>query len=221
MTRIKRVALNMKNIKIVTDAAKEAARVLERGGVIVYPTDTVYGLGANALNGAAVRRVFAIKGRFTTKPLPVAVARIAMARRIAIVSKSTGRFLAKIWPGAVTVILPCRRKLSLAVGGSNSIGVRQPDHLFTRALFAHINFPITATSANIAGKASANDIQSFLRQFTGKKHKPDLIIDGGKLPRRKPSTVIDLTKEKPAVVRKGAVSVKKIFGLLKNISKRA
>ena len=155
------------------------------------------------------------------KPLPVAVSSIAAARRIADVSKRTERFLVAAWPGATTVVLPRRPKLPLLVTGGRPVGVRWPDHAFIASLFAHINFPITATSANISGKASVYDIQSFLRQFAGKKLKPDLIIDGGKLPRRKPSTVIDLTKEKPAVVRKGAVSVKKIFGLLKNISKRA
>ena len=218
---MKRIVLNIKNKKNITYAACEAARVLHTGGVIVYPTDTAYGLGANVFNRAAVRRVFRIKGRLRIKPLPIAVAGVAMARRIAAISKSAERFLARVWPGTVTVVLPRRRKLSPTVSSGNSVGVRQPNHAFTKALFKHINFPITATSANIAGKTPVYDIKSFVQQFAKQKFKPDLIIDTGRLPLRKPSTVIDVTKKKPVILRKGAVPAKKLFRLLKNTSKHS
>lgn len=166
---------------------QRVAGIIKRGGVVVYPTDTVCGLGANALDKEAVRKVFEIKGRDFRKPVSIIVRDLGMTKQVASFGKETEKILKKILPGPVTVILYKKKILpDILTGGSKKIGIRIPDCEFTKALMEKLDFPITTTSANISGKP----------------------IKG------KPSTVIDLTGPKPRILRVGAVTKKELSKIL-------
>lgn len=209
----------------VVDKAVEA---LKRGGVVIYPTDTVYGLGANALDEKAVKKIFEIKGRDFNKPVSIIVKDREMAKNVANFDKDIEQILEKIFPGPITVILFKKKILSdTLTAGINKIGIRIPDCKFTKILMENLDFPITTTSANISGKGATGDISEIIEQFTNQKikpayasieataGKPDLIIDAGILPESKPSTVIDLTGPEPKILRVGPVSKEALLKILK------
>ena len=198
------------------EAVHDAVRVLEGGGVIVYPTDTLYGLGANALDVGAVQKVFAIKHRARTKPLPMIVRNIAWAKELAFIDSRVEEFLQRVWPGAVTVIVNKRNRVPdvLAAGG-RTVGLRVPNHLFVDMLLAKFGYPLTATSANIAGELPSPDPKKIIRIFQDQFSQPDFIIDAGILPASEPSTVVDFTGKKPKVLRVGPAKPKELLKLLK------
>lgn len=172
---------------IMKISVEKAAEKIKRGGVVVYPTDTVYGLGVNALDEKAVKKVFEIKKRDFKKPISIIVRDIKMAKEVANFAQSTERILEKILPGPVTVILFKKKILpDILTGGSNKIGIRIPDHKFTKALMEKLDFPITTTSANISGKS----------------------IKG------RASTVVDLTGSKPQILRTGPIMKKELSKIL-------
>jgi len=203
---------------------KKVVNILKQGGVIIYPTDTVYGLGANALDEDAVNRVFKIKKRPFSKPISVLVRNAEMASKIAVIDEKTRKILGKIWPGPVTVILNKRGDIPrLLTAGSNKIGLRIPDYKFSLVLMTYLDFPITATSANISGKASSGDINQILDQFQPLTYEcednycPNLVLDAGKLAKCEPSTILDLSESKPKILRNGPASKADLFKILNNI----
>lgn len=187
------------------DAALEKTiSLLEKGKVVVCPTDTVYGILAEAASKKAVKKVFAVKGRPTGKPLPIFVKDIRMAKKLAFISSKNQKFLKTVWPGKVTAVLK-RKKTNFPkelFGKDKTIGIRIPDHSFIKALMSEINSPLTGTSANISGKPPSTNIKYVLSQFKKRRVKPDLILDGGNLSLNHPSTVIDLTQDPPKILRK-------------------
>lgn len=184
---------------------------------MVYPTDTAYGLGVDATRASTVKKIFAIKGRSAEKAVSVSVKNIDMAWQYAVLSQTVRRFLKRVWPGAVTVILKGRSTLPKNLtAGANAVGLRWPDHPFHEALFRFIDFPITATSANISGEKPSRDPKDVAAALSGGVIKPDLIVNIGKLKRVSPSTVIDLTGAKPKILREGPVKAKLLIALLKN-----
>ena len=188
------------------DAVEKAAEYLERGQVIVCPTDTVYGLLADATKDKAVERVFEIKKRSKKKAIPVFVKDMKMAKKIAIMDKNMEEFLEELWPGKITVALKRKKNCSLPkilFGKKETIGLRIPDHKLVREILKKINKPLTGTSANISGSASSTRIKEILEQFEEQEVKPDLILDAGNLPKNFPSTVVDFSTKKPKIVRKG------------------
>ncbi|MDP3963627.1 MAG: L-threonylcarbamoyladenylate synthase [bacterium] len=216
---MKRIICDIKSEKSLADAAEEAAKVLQRRGIVVYPTDTAYGLGGNAIDNEVIRKIFAIKGRSEAKPLSIAIKNIDMIDRYAALSSVAERFLEKIWPGPVTVVLQKRSTLPDALtGGEVTIGLRMPRHPFCEALFKYIDFPITATSANVSGKGSLYDPQSVADQFKKRGHKPDLLIDAGILQDVPPSTIIDLAGAKPKILRIGPVRPDELLALFNTLS---
>jgi L-threonylcarbamoyladenylate synthase len=181
-----------------------AARVLRAGGLVAFPTETFYGLGANALDPAAVGRVFRAKGRPADKPLLVLVE--SAERAAAVVAELPGparRLIARYWPGPLTLILRARPELPHALtAGTGTIGLRVPDHPVARGLARAAGFPITAPSANLHGGASPRTAAEVL---TGLGEAVDLVLDGGPTAGGAPSTVLDLTGDRPRLVRAGAV----------------
>jgi len=173
--------------------AKKAAAALKKGKVLVCPTDTVYGLLADATNKRALRKVFQIKQRSPNKPLPLFVRDIAMAKKLAKVRPLQEHFLKKAWPGKVTAVLESKTK--------GTIGLRIPKYPFIQNLLRVFPRPVTGTSANIAGKEPTRSIEEVVSQFEKRKHQPDIVINGGKLPFSKPSKVIDLTSSKKKILR--------------------
>ncbi|MBI2642155.1 MAG: threonylcarbamoyl-AMP synthase [Candidatus Wildermuthbacteria bacterium] len=173
--------------------ARKAVSALKKGKVLVCPTDTVYGLLADATNRRALRKVFQIKQRKLNKPLPLFVRNIDMAKKLVKVSPLQEHFLKKAWPGKVTAVLESKTK--------GTIGLRIPKHPFTQNLLRIFSRPVTGTSANIAGLKPTRSLKEILSQFEKRKHQPDIVIDGGKLPFSKPSKVIDLTSSKKKILR--------------------
>jgi tRNA threonylcarbamoyl adenosine modification protein (Sua5/YciO/YrdC/YwlC family) len=179
----------------------KAVNFIKQGKVLVCPTDTVYGLIADATNKKAVEKLFKIKERNLNKPVPIFVKDINAAKKLAFIDENQEKFLKKVWPGKVTVVLKRKNGLKLYGVDKETIGLRIPRHKFILSLLKIINKPLTGTSANISGEPASTKIEEVIKQFKGKKYQPDLIIDLGNLPKSRPSKVIDLTTQPPKVLR--------------------
>ncbi len=194
---------------------REVVNVLNYGGTIIYPTDTLYGLGANALNEVAVRKVFRIKERSFSKPVPMIVGNYSWIKELAKIKKLQEEIIKKVWPGKVTVVLFKKDIVpGVLTAGFNSVGIRIPDYVFTDRLLTEFGYPLTSTSANISGQDPTNDINKIIEIFSKSTEKPDLIIDAGILPKSDPSMIIDLTGDKPKILRISPTNPEKLLKLL-------
>ncbi len=184
-------------IKIITD-------ILKQDGVIIYPTDTFYGLGANCFSEKAVQRIFHHKKREPTRALSVVISDFGMVEKIATdIPSIFKRISDEFWPGPLTLILKASNHLPRdLLGKTKTIGVRLPALYWLRKLVKKAGFPVAATSANISGGEETNDPENVIKTFQG---KVDLIVDGGKTKGILPSTVLDLTTVKPKILREGVV----------------
>lgn len=189
---------------------EEALRVLKAGGVVVLPTDTLYGLAVDVFSEAALRRVFAIKGRPAGLALPVLVADWGQVQLVADRVSQVGQLLAqRFWPGPLTlVVLRSPRLSALLTGGKDSVAVRMPDHWVPTALAARLGAPITGTSANRSGAADALTVAAVEAQLGP---QVDYIVRCGPAPSGTPSTVVDVTNETPRLVRPGALPFDQIL----------
>lgn len=198
------------------ETINRAINIIQQGGSIVYPTDTLYGLGVNALDEYAVARLFKIKQRPETKPVPIMVKNIAMARKLVYLDKKQEAFLKKAWPGAITAILKKREIAPMALtAGKDTLGLRIPDHFFTQALMDNLDLPLTCTSANLSGNSGLTFSAEAIKIFNHTYPRPDLFLDAGDLPANQPSAVIDLTGSEPKILRMGPVSSKDLMKMLK------
>jgi len=180
-----------------------AVAVIEAGGLLAYPTDTVYGLGTNALNPQAVRRIFEVKKRAFTQPLPVAVSGRLMAAELAYVSDRAHVLMARFWPGALTLVLKKRPRTPLIVtGGRVGVGVRAPNHQVPLTIMNVSHRPLITTSANKHGGPPCVTAAEVRRHFDG---EIDLILDGGRCAQAA-STVLDLMRTPPVLLRQGAIT---------------
>lgn len=196
----------------------EVVQVLKEGGLIVAPTDTVYGLLVDATNEQAVKKLIQLKNRPIGKPISVFVSSLSMLHEY--VFAEGGNNLEALLPGSYTVVLPSKHKVSrLLESESGTLGVRYIDNEFITNLVAQFGSPVTATSANLAGKPPHYSVQSFLASLPkSKEHLIDLVIDGGKLPHRLPSTVLDLSTPNPQVLRQGDNTMGKVKWQMANKS---
>jgi L-threonylcarbamoyladenylate synthase len=183
------------------EAVENAARAIKAGGVIVAPTDTVYGLLADATNQKAVDKVYQIKLRQKDKPLPIFVKNMAAAKKLALVTEKQQQFLEDKWPGKFTAALPKRTAVKIFGTNDKTVALRIPHYPFVNSLLGYLNLPLTGTSANLSGRPGATKIDDVLKQFTGAKTVPDLVINAGDLPDSKPSTIVCLACDKPRVIR--------------------
>lgn len=187
-------------------ALGEAVRVLRAGGLVAFPTESFYGLGAAALDPRAVRRVFEAKGRPASMPLLVVIDAPAMlAGIVAEVPERARALMARHWPGPLTLVFRAAPGVPPEVtAGTGTIGVRVPAHVVPRRLAARLGMPVTAPSANPTGGApptTAAAVQALLGEVV------DLVLDGGPTAGGAPSTVVDVTVDPPRVIRQGAVTV--------------
>jgi L-threonylcarbamoyladenylate synthase len=192
---------------------KKCGSLVKDGGVIVFPTDTLYGLGCNPYNEKAVEKIFEIKNRDKTNPLPILASSITDIERIVSLG-STGKKLAQIyWPGALTIIVPLiDENISYKLrAGKMSIGVRIPNNICALLLLRDCKY-LTGTSANKSGeaacKSSSEVLSSSLRGF-------DALLDGGTVKGRVQSTIVDLTGQSPKISREGAITSQAIYTSLK------
>lgn len=207
----------MKIVKLTEESYfgvfSEAEIILKSGGIVICPTDTVYGILGRADSSKTLRKIFALKKRPTEKALPVFVKDIPTARKYAYISDSKARFLEKVWPGKVTVIFHHKGKLSEALtAAKETLGLRMPDYKFLLELLEKIEVPLAQTSANISGEKPAQNMEEVKNYFSDAKTPPDLVIDAGELS-GEPSTIFDFTGPKPVVLRTGLMS-KNDFELL-------
>jgi L-threonylcarbamoyladenylate synthase len=193
-------------------ALEQILTFLHAGGVIAFPTDTAYGLGADPFNEGAVRRIFEIKGRPETKPILVLVNSMEMANRVATLSDRATALAKRFWPGPLTMILPAHESVPSAVtAGTGTVGVRWADAPLAYRLIAGFQGPITATSANLAGMPSAVTVAEVREQLG---ESIDLIIDGGTLPERGGSTLLDLTTIPARLLREGPIAKAELSDVL-------
>ncbi len=185
------------------ESPQRAASILRAGGVIIYPTETLYGMGTLALSGESVKRIFDIKERFYGKPIPVLVKDKEMLFQFVEITEEASRLVNKFLPGPLTLVLRGKKNLPDVIStGTGKVAVRISKHLFVRRLFDLISEPLTSTSANISGEENLFGFDEIYRTF---KDKVNLIIDSGNLPPSKGSTVIDLTVKPPRIVREGDI----------------
>jgi L-threonylcarbamoyladenylate synthase len=183
-------------------ALEEAIRVLRGGGVVAYPTDTLYGLAADPRSSAAVARVFALKGRAETSPLTLIAADAEQASAAAFFTARAAAQAHELWPGPLTVVTAARSGLAReALAGGATVGVRVPRHEIARALARAFGFCITATSANRSGEPPTADPDAVLQALPNL----DLLIDGGPAPGGPPSTIVDAGSDTLRLIREGAV----------------
>jgi L-threonylcarbamoyladenylate synthase len=191
----------------------EIVSLLRSGGVIAFPTDTAYGLGADPFTDAAIERVFQIKGRPDTKAILLLVSSIEMAESVAEPADIFYELAKSFWPGPLTVILPAAKSLPIKVtAGSKTIGVRWPIADMAITLVNALGNPITATSANRSGLPAAITAEEVRAQLG---ESVDALIDGGELPARGGSSVLDLTTGSPVLLREGPIpfeTLQRFFG---------
>ncbi len=194
----------------MTDNLSNAARIIIGGGVVVYPTETVYGLGANALDEQAILRVFQIKKRPLEKPIFLAVSNFDMLEKVAEVNSSDLALLDKLLPGPISVLVKKRNIVpDTLTAGSPLVGIRFPDHEIALRIIDRAG-PITSTSANRTGAPSPTKAADISREI---EDRVDMIVDGGKSKYAQPSTLLDLANRK--VLREGA-GLDKINEILRN-----
>jgi len=183
------------------DIVSEIVRHLERGDVLVLPTDTVYGLVCDAANEEAVRKIFEIKKRDIAKPLSVFVKDVEMAEKYAFIGQNQREFIGRNWPGVTTVILKSKPGLFELVYKDGTIGLRQPNYALLSKIMEVFPRPLAQTSANISGEGALTEISKILEQFNNLETQPDLIIDAGDLAKNNPSKVIDFTNSNIKIIR--------------------
>ena len=202
----------MKTLQLSTKNLREVIRTIKKGGVVIFPTDTVYGLMADLKEKDAVKKIFKIKKRAFKKPLPVFVKDLEMAKSLARINKEQEKILKRVWPGKVTALFKAKsiRFPKGILSQDKKIGLRIPDYKPLNLLLKKLNSPLVETSANISGVKASTKIKEILRQFKEQKCQPDLVLDVGSLKFSLPSTVIDLIEFK--IMRRGQVLKKEILG---------
>lgn len=203
------------------EVVERAVKVLEDGRVMVYPTDTVYGLGCDAGNTEALKRIFKLKERDDNKPLSVVVRDLAMIKKYAFVGDREEKIIKKLLPGKFTLVLRRKsRALPRALtAGQNTIGVRIPDYDLTSEISRRFRNPYVSTSVNVSGEEPEVWGVDIIRKFQESYDQPDLMIDAGKLGTEAgdpvESTVVDVSGKKPRILRRGELTPSETMKILR------
>lgn len=192
-------------------AMTSALKVLLSGGLVAFPTDTVYGVGALAFDETAVESIYTAKERPVEKAIPVLVADPEDLTRVAEeIPIFAARLIARFWPGPLTVLVPKKSSLPDIVSATSTVGVRVPDHEAARALL-RLAGPMAVTSANRSGQPSPVTAQEVLAQLGG---RISLVLDGGRTPGGIPSTLVDCSGNKIQVLREGPISKEQLLSTI-------
>lgn len=193
----------------IDNLLKEPAEILEKGGTVAFPTETVYGLGANALDDLAIQKIYEAKGRPSDNPLIVHIASLDMLNALALeIKQYVHKLMSEFWPGPITFVLRKRPEISSKVsGGLDTIAVRMPSHIVALRLIALSGKPIAAPSANLSGKPSPTASKYVVTDLFG---RVDCIIDGGDCEVGLESTVLDVTGDVPVILRPGKITKEQI-----------
>lgn len=203
----KRETKNSKRAGESAEAFHAALSALRRGEVVVFPTETFYGLGADALNGEAVEKVFSLKGRDPNSPIAVIVAdRKMLGEIVTEIPEPAKRLMERFWPGPLTLVLPARKGLAAPLlNREGKIGVRVSSHPLAARLTRGLGRPLTATSANLSGREPARTVAEARAYFSG---KIEVFLDGGRLEGKKGSTVAEVRGGKLRMIREGELGAK-------------
>ena len=213
----------MKNIVVKVDPAdpepveiEKAVELLRVGKLVAFPTDTVYGVGADVFNDEAVEQIFAAKKRPPDKPLQVLIANKSDLQIIAKTrTDALDRLASEFWPGPLTLVMPAREDFPRRVRcGGDTIGVRMPANAIALKLIEAFGGPVAATSANVSGLPDPVDAAEVMEYLGGKIH---LVIDGGSTPGNVPSTVLDISVHPPLILRRGKLSVEDLRKVLGSV----
>ena len=189
---------------------------LDAGGVAALPTDTIYGLAADARSASAVRTVYALKGRGFAKPLPLVVRDLEQAAEVGRdLPPIFGKLAAAFWPGPLSLVVRASAWITPEVtAGTGTVAMRQPDLPLLTELLAATGYPLTATSANRSGAPECRTAAEVAAQFGGllAEHR-GLLVDGGPSPRSQASTIVDLTGEQPRIIRLGAIAAEALASM--------
>jgi L-threonylcarbamoyladenylate synthase len=187
------------------EAFSRCSEVIRGGGVIAYPTDTFYGLGADPRNASAVEKLFSVKERGADQPVLLLVSDARMVREWAVsVPMVAEQLMARFWPGPLTIVLPARPDVVPSLtAGTGRIGLRVPGNELTRTLLAHVGGALTGTSANRSGGPDPRSAADVLRELGD---RIDMVLDGGVFSGGSPSTVVDVTSGRLVILRQGAIA---------------
>ncbi len=209
----------MRNRTTASKIVNEAADVLGDGGLVIMPTETAYGIAADATNDDAVKQVFAAKGRHPDKPMPILVSDRYMIEEYAELSALAHHFMDAFMPGPLSLVVPMKAEHKLAPSLSQKgIAFRIPGNDFARAIVAELGKPVTTTSANISGEEPLYVADQVKATFQG---KVNLILDRGDLSPTMPSTVLDLQGDAPQILRRGPISDEQIQKAIEEFAAQA
>jgi len=188
-------------VKCDEEGIKKTSQVIDEGGIVVFPTDTVYGIGCNPYNEHAVKKIYEIKSREKIKSLPVLASSIQIVKQISIIDEFTEKIIKKYWPGPLTLILKLKDKnLKKSLNLEDKIAVRIPNSVCTLKLLNKCNL-LVGTSANVSGDSSFTDPQECMKNVKNY----DVFVDGGTITSKGESTIIEIENEKIHVIREGAL----------------
>ena len=191
---------------------QQALTVLHSGGILAFPTDTVYGLGALAFDNAAIESIYTAKDRPIEKAIPILIGGLSDLDQVAVdIPNMALRFAARFWPGPLTCIVPKKQTLPPAVSATSTVAVRIPNHPNALALLRAAG-PMAVTSANISGQPSPSTANEVYAQLN---NRIPLILDGGTTPGGVPSTLADCTGNEPVILREGPISLDQLLSALK------
>lgn len=194
------------------DAVARAAAVLRAGGIVLYPTDTLYGLGTDAFSDDAIAKIYTIKGRDERKPIHCIVADLSMAGKYGEFNQTSQRLAKEFFPGPLTLVVEKKEGMESGIARDiETIGIRIPDNKFCIALARAFGKPYTTTSANVSGEVSERSVEKILAQLGASAEQIDLIIDAGTLPLSAPSTVVGVSGTDVVILREGAIPAEEIF----------
>lgn len=185
-------------------------KIIKNGGIVIFPTETVYGIGTNGLDAVAVEKLYNIKKRPITKPISLLVSDFDMINKVAKnITKKEYELMKKFFPGPLTIILNKKDIVpNIVTANTNTVGIRMPDNEITRKLIKHAGVPIAAPSANISGEPSNTNLNDLINIF---KNNVDYYIDGGECKIGTASTIIQVVNEVPIILRKGSITEEQIL----------
>ena len=198
---------------IYFDKLKEISEIIKNGGIVVFPTETVYGIGTNGLNKEAISRLYEVKQRPTSKPISLLVSSIEMVDMVAKdITDMEYKLMDKFFPGPLTIILKKKNIVpDNLTNNTDTVGIRMPDNIIAKKLIEYAKVPIATPSANISGKPSGTDINYIMENF---KDKVDYYIDGGQSKLGIGSTIVKVENGYPLILREGSISKEQIFECL-------
>lgn len=198
---------------IYFDKLKEISEIIKNGGIVVFPTETVYGIGTNGLNKEAISRLYEVKQRPTSKPISLLVSSIEMVDMVAKdITDMEYKLMDNFFPGPLTIILKKKSNVpDNLTNNTDTVGIRMPDNIIAKKLIEYAKVPIATPSANISGKPSGTDINYIMENF---KDKVDYYIDGGQSKLGIGSTIVKVENGYPLILREGSISKEQIFECL-------